>query len=87
MDAIEERCKRLTEEVVKIQEDDIQEVLDTLGMSIEEARAIIELIHYKGTNVDVEYQIINKNTLGVYKHRKIDVNLFNGLHQMQRYFK
>lgn len=79
MDIREQQHKTISEGIVEIQNEDLQSVLDTLGITPEEAIDRIQVIHYRGTNVDIEYKIIDKNTLQEYFHRKIDIGLFGGV--------
>lgn len=79
MDILEQQHKTISDGIVKIQNEDLQSVLNTLDITPEEAIDRIQVIHYRGTNVDIEYKIIDKNTLQEYFHRKIDIGLFGGI--------
>ena len=76
MNMIEERSKKITEEIL-IQEQDLQTVLDSLGMSIEEAKKEIETIFFNGNPEETRYIIHNKNTLQVYVNRTINHRIWS----------
>lgn len=73
---INEHQELLAEEIVKIQEEDLQQVMDNLRITLEEAKDKLQIIHCRQHTFGVEYMISNINTLEVYKHRKIDFGVF-----------
>lgn len=73
---INEHRELLAEKINKIQEEDLHQVMDNLGITLEEAKDKLLITHYGPHSYDVEYMISDIRTLEVYKHRKIDFGLF-----------
>lgn len=74
---ISEKAKLLSEGVVKIQEEDLRQVMDDLGITLEEAKNKIQIVHCKQYTSGVEYMISDIDSLEVYKHRQIDFGLYS----------
>lgn len=72
-----EHHELLVEEITKIQEEDLQQVMDDLGITLEEAKGKLQITHCGQYTHDVEYMISDIHTLEIYKHRKIDFGLFS----------
>lgn len=80
MNTTEEKTKVLMRGILKIQEEDFQSVLNKLDIDSKEAKDRLRLIRFcPSNNHNVEYQIIDYNTLEVYVHGKIDFNIFTDI--------